>query len=150
MSEQTAVAEEESATQTPPPEGKKARPGPSRPWEITETGVKIGACEFTLKAGPAVVFRYGEEAAVATQTYAILTSAEAALSEGRGEFDHLLERTRATARARGHAEQEIQRLTNVFCRFFEPAGIDMIMKGAGGRLAELAADLIDDLSRRGE
>lgn len=139
----------EKAPQTPPPEGKKAHPGPSKPWVFTEKGVKIGPCEFVLRASSGVVMRYGEEAAVASQVYAVLTAAEAALSEARGEFHGLLERTRETVRARGLADDEIQRLTNVFCRFFEPQGIDVVLHAQPGKatLSELATDLIQHLAK---
>jgi hypothetical protein len=140
----------EKAPPTPPPEGKKTPAGLSKPWVFTAKGVKIGPCEFVLRASPAVVMRYGEEAAVASQVYAVLTSAEAALSDARGECHDILERTRATVRARGLADDEIQRLTNVFCRFFEPQGIDVWLNGQPGRwsLSELATDLIEHLGKK--
>jgi hypothetical protein len=119
---------------------------------FTEEGVKIGPCDFILRASSAVVFRYGEEAAVASQVYAVLTSAEAALASARGDFDGLLARARETVRARGLADDEIQRLTNVFCRFFEPQGIDVVLHAQPGRhtLSELATDLIEHLGREGQ
>ncbi len=129
----------------PKPIPKAARPGG---WELTERGVKVAGREFNLRSGatPEVLIRYADEAATATRVYAVLTSAEDEISGGRGEFDHLLDRTRATVRARDLASDEIQRLTNIFCRFFEPDGIELAV--GPGKLSELALDVVEHFTRR--
>lgn len=130
-----AAAAPEPAPEKPSPVMEpKAQVLAQGQWRFTETGAMVGVYEFKLRDGATseVLLKYGQQSLVAAQAYVVVLSAMDALSGARGDFEELLERIRETVRARDRATETLEGLTDVFCGFYEPAGLREAFQDADG------------------